>query len=37
MPADVGAGSFWSDGTSAVTGDLTAQEAADRIQATWPN
>ncbi len=36
MPADVGAGTFWTDGTSMVNGDLTAQEAADRIEASWP-
>ncbi len=36
MPADVGAGSFWTDGTAAVNGDMTAQEAADAIEATWP-
>ena len=36
MPADVGAGSFWTDGTSAVNGDLTAQEAADQIEESWP-
>jgi alpha-glucoside transport system substrate-binding protein len=36
MPSDVGAGTFWSDGTSAVNGDLSAQEAADAIEASWP-
>ena len=36
MPADVGGGTFWTDGTSAVNGDLTAQEAADAIEASWP-
>jgi alpha-glucoside transport system substrate-binding protein len=36
MPADVGAGTFWSEGTAAVNGDLTAQEAADKIEASWP-
>lgn len=36
MPADVGAGSFWTEGTSAVNGDITAQEAADTIEASWP-
>jgi len=36
MPADVGAGTFWTDGTSAVNGDLTAQEAADQIEESWP-
>jgi len=37
MPADVGAGSFWSEGTSLVNGDVTAEEAAANIQATWPS
>ena len=36
MPADVGAGSFWTEGTSLVNGDITAQEAADTIEASWP-
>ena len=36
MPADVGSGSFWSEGTSLVNGDITAEEAAANIQATWP-
>ncbi len=36
MPADVGAGTFWSEGTSLVNGDSTAQEAADAIEASWP-
>jgi alpha-glucoside transport system substrate-binding protein len=36
MPAGVGAGTFWTAGTSAVNGDLTAQEAADDIEASWP-
>ncbi len=37
MPADVGAGSFWSEGTSLVNGDITAEEAGANIQATWPS
>ncbi len=37
MPADVGAGTFWSEGTSLVNGDQDAQEAAEKIQASWPN
>ena len=37
MPADVGAGTFWSEGTSLVNGDITAEEAASVIQASWPN
>jgi len=36
MPAVVGAGSFWSEGTSLVNGSSTAEEAAAAIQATWP-
>lgn len=36
MPADVGSGTFWSEGTSAVTGAITAQQAADAIEASWP-
>jgi alpha-glucoside transport system substrate-binding protein len=36
MPADVGAGTFWTQGTSAVNGDIDAQEAADAIEASWP-
>jgi alpha-glucoside transport system substrate-binding protein len=37
MPADVGAGTFWSEGTSLVNGDTTPEEAAAAIQASWPN
>jgi alpha-glucoside transport system substrate-binding protein len=37
MPADVGAGTFWTDGTSAVNGDISAEEAADDIEASWPS
>ena len=37
MPAAVGSGTFWSEGTSAVNGDKTAQEAADAIEASWPS
>ncbi len=36
MPADVGAGTFWTEGTSAVNGDLSAAEAADAIEDSWP-
>lgn len=36
MPADVGAGSFWSSGVSLINGDVTAEEAGAEIQATWP-
>jgi alpha-glucoside transport system substrate-binding protein len=37
MPAAVGSGTFWSEGTSAVNGDKTAKEAADAIEASWPS
>ena len=36
MPADVGSGSFWSEGTALTNGDITAEEAGANIQATWP-
>ena len=36
MPADVGAGTFWSEGTSFVNGDKSAAEAAEAIDASWP-
>lgn len=36
MPADVGAGTFWTLGTSAVNGDVTAAMAAEIIEASWP-
>ncbi|HSM64845.1 MAG TPA: ABC transporter substrate-binding protein [Ilumatobacteraceae bacterium] len=37
MPADVGSGTFWSEGTSLVNGDIDAQTAATRIQESWPS
>ncbi|WP_420451091.1 ABC transporter substrate-binding protein [Ilumatobacter sp.] len=37
MPADVGAGTFWSEGTSLVNGQQTAEEAAANIAASWPS
>lgn len=37
MPADVGAGTFWSQGVALVNGDATAEEAAAEIQASWPS
>jgi alpha-glucoside transport system substrate-binding protein len=37
MPADVGSGTFWSEGVNAITGSKTAQEAADAIEASWPS
>ena len=36
MPADVGQGTFWTESTAAVNGDKTAAEAADAIEASWP-
>lgn len=36
MPTAVGAGSFWTEGTSFINGQLTAEEAAAAIDATWP-
>ena len=37
MPADVGAGTFWSEGTSLVNGDTSAADAAAAIEASWPS
>ncbi len=37
MPAEVGAGSFWSEGTSLVNGDQDAATAAANIEASWPD
>ena len=37
MPAAVGAGTFWSEGTSLVNGDSDAATAAARIQESWPS
>ena len=36
MPAAVGAGTFWSEGTSAVNGDKSVAEAFAAIDASWP-
>ncbi len=36
MPADVGAGTFWSEGTSLVNGDVDAETAATTIDESWP-
>ncbi len=36
MPAAVGAGSFWTEGTSAVNGDKSVEDAFKAIQSTWP-
>jgi len=37
MPADVGAGTFWTEGTSLVNGDIDVATAAQRIQESWPS
>ena len=36
MPAAVGAGSFWTESTSAVNGDKSIGDALDAIEASWP-
>ncbi len=36
MPPEVGSSSFWVEGTEAVSGRITAQEAADVIEESWP-
>lgn len=36
MPAAVGSGTFWTEGTSAVNGDKPIEEAFAAIQASWP-
>jgi alpha-glucoside transport system substrate-binding protein len=36
MPSAVGAGSFWTEGTSAVNGDKSVADAFKAIQSTWP-
>ncbi len=37
MPADVGAGTFWSEGTAMVNGDTTIEEGTAAIDASWPS
>jgi len=37
MPAEVGSGTFWTDGTSFVNGDEDAKTAAADIQQSWPS
>ena len=37
MPAAVGAGTFWTEGTAAVNGDKTIAEALADIDASWPD
>lgn len=36
MPAEIGTGAFWTEGTAFVNGDEDAQTAADNIEAAWP-
>jgi len=37
MPREVGYGTFREQATALVSGDVTAQQAADAIEASWPN
>jgi alpha-glucoside transport system substrate-binding protein len=37
MPAEVGSGAFWKEGTSFVNGDEDAKTATENIQAAWPS
>lgn len=37
MPADVGSGTFWTEGTSFVNGDEDAATATANIEASWPS
>lgn len=36
MPSAVGSGSFWTEGTSAVAGEKSVDEATAAIEASWP-
>ena len=36
MPSAVGAGTFWTEATSAVNGDKTVEQATEAIEASWP-
>ena len=36
MPAEVGAGTFWTEGTAVVNGDKTVAEATQAIDDSWP-
>jgi alpha-glucoside transport system substrate-binding protein len=36
MPGEVGSGTFWSEATSLINGEVDAQEAADAIEESWP-
>ncbi|MCB0992059.1 MAG: carbohydrate ABC transporter substrate-binding protein [Acidimicrobiales bacterium] len=37
MPADVGAGTFWTESTALVNGEKTVAEATEAIDASWPS
>ena len=37
MPADVGAGTFWTEGTAMVNGETSVADAAAAIDASWPD
>ena len=37
MPAEVGSGTFWTEGTSFVNGDVDAETATATIEASWPS
>ncbi len=37
MPAEVGSGSFWTEGTSFVNGDIDAEAATESITNSWPS
>lgn len=37
MPAEVGAGSFWREMTSYVTGDQSLEDALQKIEDSWPS
>ena len=36
MPAEVGSGTFWTEGTAFVNGDQDAEAACGNIEASWP-
>lgn len=37
MPGEVGAGTFWTEGTSAVNGDKSVEDAFAAIDSSWPS
>jgi alpha-glucoside transport system substrate-binding protein len=37
MPAEVGSGAFWTEGTSFVNGDVDAETATENINNAWPS